>query len=118
MNTVSIDKAIGARIRTYRKALGLSQTDLAKEIGITFQQVQKYESGANRVAASRLWDISDALGISVLSLFQDIGEDGGDGPGTPLELLDLYTAMPATRRVELMTYARQLSQKLQSSASP
>src|SRR6056297_1605539 len=118
MNTVSIDKSIGARIRMYRKALGLSQTDLAQKIGITFQQVQKYESGANRVAASRLWDISDALGISVLSLFQDINENGGAGPGTPLELLDLYTAMPLTKQVELISYARQLSQKANNLASP
>jgi transcriptional regulator with XRE-family HTH domain len=118
MNATNIDKSIGARIRMYRKALGLSQTDLAKEIGITFQQVQKYESGANRVAASRLWDISDALGISVLSLFQDVSQDGGDGPGTPLELLDLYTAMPVTKQVELIAYARQLSQKTNNLASP
>lgn len=114
MNT--IDKAIGSRIRMYRKALGLSQSDLAKEIGITFQQVQKYESGANRVAASRLWDISDALNVSVLSLFQDVAQNG-DSPGTPLELLDLYTAMPVAKQIELMSYARQLSQNSANTAS-
>ncbi|WP_306151105.1 helix-turn-helix domain-containing protein [Roseovarius sp. MMSF_3281] len=117
MHTVNIDKAIGARIRMYRKALGLSQSDLAKQIGITFQQVQKYESGANRVAASRLWDTADALGVSVLSLFQDITQNGQDGPGTPLELLDLYTAMPLAKQIELMTYARQLSQN-KATATP
>ena len=106
----TIDKAIGSRIRMYRKALGLSQADLARELGITFQQVQKYESGANRVAASRLWGISDALGVSVLSLFQEVALAGGENPGTPLELLDLYTALPAPKQIELICFARQLSQ--------
>jgi transcriptional regulator with XRE-family HTH domain len=114
MNT--IDKAIGSRIRIYRKALGLSQTDLAKTLGITFQQVQKYESGANRVAASRLWDISDALNVSVLSLFQDVAQND-DGAGTPLELLDLYTAMPVAKQIALMSYARQLSQNTTTAAT-
>ena len=112
----TFDKAIGARIRMYRKALGLSQSDLARKIGITFQQVQKYESGANRVAASRLWSIADALGVSVLSLFQDVAQIHDETPGSPLELLDLYTAMPVAKQIELMSYARQLSRTTMSTA--
>src|SRR6056297_1762854 len=112
----TIDLAIGSRIRIYRKALGLSQSDLAGQIGITFQQVQKYESGANRVAASRLWSIADALGVSVLSLFQDVAQVD-ETPGTPLELLDLYTALPANQQMELISFARQLSQHTTKSLS-
>ena len=52
-----IDVYIGQRIRVRRQLLGLSQEALAKKIGITFQQVQKYERGMNRIGASRLWDI-------------------------------------------------------------
>lgn len=113
----TIDKAIGSRIRMYRKALGLSQSDLARELGITFQQVQKYESGANRVAASRLWSIADALGVSVLSLFQDVAQTDGETPGTPLELLDLYTGLSVNKQMELISFARQLSQRTAASLS-
>jgi transcriptional regulator with XRE-family HTH domain len=60
-----VDKSIGARIRARRLALGLSQEALASEIGITFQQVQKYEKGLNRVAAATLVDIARALDAPV-----------------------------------------------------
>jgi transcriptional regulator with XRE-family HTH domain len=67
------DLALGARIRIRRRALGLSQTDLARIVGVTFQQVQKYEHGANRIAASILVKIAAALDTSVAAL---VGEDG------------------------------------------
>lgn len=57
----AIDLDVGNRIRAYRKLAGLSQTDLGDEIGVSFQQVQKYESGTNRVSASMLCHIADAL---------------------------------------------------------
>ncbi|MDE2495642.1 MAG: helix-turn-helix transcriptional regulator, partial [Alphaproteobacteria bacterium] len=53
----AVDRVIGARIRAYRHERGLSQGDLAAKLGLTFQQVQKYENGLNRVAASRLFEI-------------------------------------------------------------
>lgn len=64
-----IDQAVGLRIAARRSALGLSQSALARELGISFQQVQKYESGANRVSASRLHQAATALGCSVADFF-------------------------------------------------
>ena len=58
-----VDVYIGQKIRTRRNLLGLSQTELADSAGITFQQVQKYEKGTNRVGASRLQQFSEALGV-------------------------------------------------------
>lgn len=58
------DNAVGARIRSARLAAGLNQTQLASAIGVTFQQLQKYEKGTNRVAASRLAAIARTLGLS------------------------------------------------------
>jgi transcriptional regulator with XRE-family HTH domain len=68
-----IDVAVGARIRIRRRWLGFSQTQLANALGITFQQVQKYERGANRVSASMLVKIAAKLETSVAAL---VGEDG------------------------------------------
>lgn len=64
------DKHVGARVRMQRLALGMSQSKLADAIGLTFQQVQKYEKGANRMGASRLMQIADVLQVSVPSLFE------------------------------------------------
>jgi transcriptional regulator with XRE-family HTH domain len=60
-----IDLHVGARVRTRRNVLGWSQTRLADAIGITFQQVQKYERGANRISASKLWEIAKTLKTSI-----------------------------------------------------
>lgn len=64
-----IDQHVGQRIRERRKELGLSQTVLGNEIGVSFKQVQKYESGANRIGAGRLYEISMALKVEVEALF-------------------------------------------------
>lgn len=64
-----IDRAVGLRIAARRSALGLSQSALARELGISFQQVQKYEAGANRVSASRLHQAATALACSVADFF-------------------------------------------------
>src|ERR1700710_2398415 len=64
-----LDALVGARIRVFRIHRKISQTDLADKIGVAFQQVQKYEKGANRIGASRLSRIAAALGISVGELF-------------------------------------------------
>lgn len=72
-----IDVAVGARIRLRRKQLGVSQSKLADAIGVTFQQVQKYERGANRVSASSLAKIAKALEAPVAAFFgsEDEGSD-------------------------------------------
>jgi transcriptional regulator with XRE-family HTH domain len=66
----AVDAHIGQKIRARRILLGMSQTDVADALGITFQQIQKYEKGANRVGASRLQQISDALGVSPFYFFE------------------------------------------------
>lgn len=67
--TQDIDAAVGLRMAARRSALGLSQTALATQLGVSFQQVQKYEKGANRVSASRLHQIATVLGCSVADFF-------------------------------------------------
>ncbi len=69
-----LDALVGARIRVFRIHRRISQTDLANQIGVTFQQVQKYEKGTNRIGASRLSRIAGVLGISVGELFESPGE--------------------------------------------
>ena len=66
----AVDTHVGQKIRARRIFLRMSQTDVADAIGITFQQIQKYERGANRVGASRLQQISDALGVSPFYFFE------------------------------------------------
>ena len=69
------DVHIGRKVRERRVALGWSQSDLADRLGISFQQVQKYESGANRISGSRIWDIANVLQTPVSTFFE--GLDGG-----------------------------------------
>ena len=69
-NPQPADVTVGQTIRLHRLARGMSQTTLGKKIGVTFQQVQKYESGANRVSASRLSLIAQVLGIPLSMLFE------------------------------------------------
>lgn len=68
---MTIDTQVGANIRIHRIAKKLSQTDLARAIGVTFQQVQKYEKGSNRVAPSRLHAIASLLAVSIIDLIPD-----------------------------------------------
>jgi transcriptional regulator with XRE-family HTH domain len=75
-----VDVHVGSRIRVRRLLIGMNQETLAKALGLTFQQVQKYEGGANRVSASRLSQIADVLGVPIAYFFSDIDMTGG-GPG-------------------------------------
>jgi transcriptional regulator with XRE-family HTH domain len=101
-----IDVHVGRRIRTRRLFLGINQKTLADALGLAFQQVQKYESGANRVSASRLSAIADALGVPLSFFFIDLPADGEQGgaeerearermhrPET-IKLVRLYYAIP------------------------
>ena len=67
-----IDLHVGSRVRMRRSLLGMSQERLAAELGITFQQVQKYERGLNRIGASRLWDLAQVLDVNVDFFYQGI----------------------------------------------
>jgi transcriptional regulator with XRE-family HTH domain len=95
-----VDVAVGARMRIRRRMLELSQTQVANGLGITFQQIQKYERGSNRVSASMLVKIAAILKTSVAAL---VGEDGSEPvdplivaqfatPGAP-ELLNVFGAI-------------------------
>jgi transcriptional regulator with XRE-family HTH domain len=70
-----IDVHVGNRIRMRRTVMGLSQTTLAEAIGLTFQQIQKYERGANRVSSSRLYDLSRVLGVPIKFFFDEMDID-------------------------------------------
>ncbi|KZX95280.1 MAG: helix-turn-helix transcriptional regulator [Sulfitobacter sp.] len=117
-----VDVHVGKRIRQRRWLTGMTQQKLAELVGIKFQQIQKYETGANRVSASRLWDIADALGVPVSFFFEGLkDEEGADGPsvdGLPadlmadkeaMELVRSYYAIPENQRRRLFELARVLS---------
>ncbi len=73
-NNNAIDMHVGKRVRLRRTLLGMSQEQLGGELNITFQQVQKYERGGNRISSSRLWDISQILDVPVNYFFDDMSE--------------------------------------------
>lgn len=74
-NNNPIDVHVGKRIRLRRTLLGMSQEMVADALGITFQQVQKYERGSNRVSASRLWDLSQILDVPVGFFYDDMSDE-------------------------------------------
>ncbi|MDX5393034.1 MAG: helix-turn-helix domain-containing protein [Caulobacteraceae bacterium] len=113
----SVDRAIGARVRARRRSMAMSQSDLAEQLGVSFQQVQKYERGANRISGSTLVAASRALKTSVSWL---VGEEG-EGAGPPdeaftalmtpgaLELLEAYGQILRPRaRQALLALAREM----------
>lgn len=101
----AIDVHVGKLIRARRRAIGMSQHDLAPLIGVSFQQVQKYEIGSNRVSASKLFAIAQALGVPVGSFFADLEETGVD-PSVLSEFGDFLTLQRST---ELIKAYRDLS---------
>ena len=96
-----IDVAVGARVRIRRRWLGFSQTQLANALGITFQQVQKYERGANRVSASMLVKIAAKLETTVAAL---VGEDGQ----APVEAI-IYAQLATPGATELLAAYAQIA---------
>lgn len=115
-----LDVALGGRIRLRRSELELSQSQLAQQVGITFQQIQKYERGVNRVSFSRLAGIAEALRCSVTDIIDGLGK-GTTSSGPSLlvtrlnepgaaELLEAYCAIrPNKRRRALVNLVRQLA---------
>lgn len=77
--TDNTDLHVGKRLRRRRRLLGMTQQDLAGMVGVRFQQIQKYECGANRVTASRLYDLSRALKVSVQYFFDGLEADALQG---------------------------------------
>ena len=72
----AVDKKVGQRVRSRRLEIGMSQERLAELLGVTFQQVQKYEKGVNRIAVSRLLDIANALEVSACRFFDGLEKRG------------------------------------------
>ena len=87
------DVHVGARLRMRRKMLGMSQQALGEALGVTFQQVQKYESGANRIGASRLQHIAQVLRVPIAFFFEGVAqrecppENGAPSPACVMEFL-------------------------------
>jgi transcriptional regulator with XRE-family HTH domain len=118
--THPVDTYVGKRIRQRRWLVGKTQQQLAEHVGIKFQQIQKYETGANRVSASRLWDIAASLEVEISYFFEglDTEDTPRTSPAVPTDLmgdkeaLDLvrsYYAIPENQRRRLFDLARVLS---------
>jgi len=128
-----VDIYVGSRIKMRRTALGMSQERLGDALGLTFQQIQKYERGTNRVSASRLAHIADALGVTVGWMFNEDGgdpisprdafgfaeaQDGfgepGEEPRNPREALELvrafYRIPSATQRKSVLEFMKSMAQ--------
>jgi transcriptional regulator with XRE-family HTH domain len=116
-----VDVHVGKRVRHRRWLVGMTQQQLAEKVGIKFQQIQKYETGANRVSASRLWDISEAMDVPVNFFFEGL-DDQNDvvaegqvpsdllGDKEALDLIRSYYAIPENQRRKLFDLARVLSE--------
>lgn len=76
-----VDVYVGNRLRARRRILGMSQIELSKKIGITFQQLQKYENASNRISASRLYDLANALGTDISYFFDGYASNKTPGFG-------------------------------------
>ncbi len=119
--THPVDVHVGKRVRHRRWLIGMTQQQLAEQVGIKFQQIQKYETGANRISASRLWDIAEALEVPVSFFFEGLEETGKDSSGKKsvpadlmgdkeaLDLVRSYYAIPENQRRRLFELARVLS---------
>ena len=106
-----VDVHVGGRVRLRRTLLGMSQERLAEAIGLTFQQVQKYERGTNRIGASRLFDLSLVLDVPVSFFFEEMANTvaaasprargRGEPPPVPLPPAPIRDGDPITRRETL-----------------
>ena len=116
-----VDVHVGKKVRHRRWMIGMTQQGLAESVGIKFQQIQKYETGMNRISASRLWDIADTLGVSVGYFFEGLDASACSGPGKDvpgdiladkeaLELIRSYYSIPENQRKRLFELARVLSE--------
>jgi transcriptional regulator with XRE-family HTH domain len=92
----AVDIGLGKRVRAYRISLGMSQSALAEKVGVTFQQIQKYESGANRIAGGRLKKVATVLGVPIAILF---GDAEGSGNANTDDLLTEVLSQPYAARL-------------------
>ena len=119
-----VDVEIGQRIRQRRVLMGLSQQKLADAMGLTFQQVQKYETGKNRISAGRLHDLAQILRVPVAYFFDGLGADLTEGSPSDrfdraetLKLIRAYWAIPDEGiRRQLLDFVRSLEALPRASA--
>lgn len=107
--THPVDGHVGGRLRALRVARGLSQGDLAGALGLTFQQIQKYETGRNRISASKLWDSAEFLGVDVGYFYHGLEAPDAEAAGRSASADGLNH--PAS--VALMRWASRLSPRQQ-----
>ena len=118
-----IDTHVGHRLKARRQLVGMSQEKLGQAVGVSFQQVQKYESGANRVGASRLMQLAKVLGTSVAYFFDGISQGGGKlavaeeksnidetvfQKKETIDLLKAYYALPDSSRKQMLKMIKSL----------
>ena len=109
-----VDRHVGRRVCEKRISLGYNQSDLGRALGLTFQQIQKYEKGANRISASKLWDIARFFKVDVGYFFQGLGAQPGMAEG---EVAPFDHDFPSTRyTIEISRLAPQLSSRQQKLA--
>ena len=111
-SATTVDSHVGLRLRERRVALDMSQTALAERVGVTFQQVQKYEKGANRISASKLWDIARFFRVDIGYFFEGLT---ASPPGMAEPQAEaLVHDFPATRQtIEIGRLAPRLSSRQQ-----
>ena len=118
-----IDVHVGQRVRQRRVLCGLSQTDLANAIGLTFQQLQKYERGMNRISASKLWQISQVLVVPVQWFFKEFAEPKDEDDKRKesfqmkretLELVRNYVAAPADVQQKFLSLVKSIANSASS----
>ena len=90
--TGRIDVHVGTQLRLRRLIVGLSQDELGSRLGISFQQIQKYETGTNRISAARLFEISRELDVPISWFFKDLPAEEGQGSAVPAADAGLETA--------------------------
>ena len=109
-----VDRHVGRRVCEKRISLGYNQSDLGRALGLTFQQIQKYEKGANRISASKLWDIARFFKVDVGYFFQGLGGQPGMAEG---ETATFDHDFPSTRyTIGMARLAPQLSSRQQKLA--
>ncbi|MFO0466539.1 MAG: helix-turn-helix domain-containing protein [bacterium] len=122
--TNEVDRFVGERIRLYRAMLGMSQQKLAENLGVTFQQLQKYERGENRIGAGRLLMVATALGIPISFLLDEEGfsqrhETGQAADGeSPETTRDAYSIGRAFSQITDPEIRRSITTLVQSLARP
>jgi transcriptional regulator with XRE-family HTH domain len=102
-SATSIDKLIGRNIRVYRLAKDMTQEELGEKLGVTFQQVQKYEKGINRVGSGRLYQIAEVLDVPVKSFFAGETKQNNFNTPSPFDLLADAMTMQLAREFGKMT---------------